>query len=96
MPSLPFRRDMPAPEHRTRKLDERREPPVVARLMVEVRSDGTHTIARGALEDLANGERAAVEASGGTPAAVAAALLKSAFSAPLLGRLLVRRLLGGR
>src|SRR5205085_5408337 len=32
-------------------LEAKREPPVVARLVVEIRSDGSHTIARGAAED---------------------------------------------
>jgi nifR3 family TIM-barrel protein len=43
------------------------EPPVVARLIVEIRSDGTRTIARGAIEDALTGERATVEAHGGSP-----------------------------
>jgi hypothetical protein len=68
------------------------EPPVVARLMVEIRSDGTRTVARGALEDLAGGETAAVEARGTTPAALAASLLKSLVSGPLLARVLGRAL----
>ena len=46
------------------------EPPVIARLVVEVRSDGSRTIARGALE--AGGEAAALEARGTTPAQLAA------------------------
>ena len=44
------------------------EPPVVARLMVEIRSDGSHTIARGALEEMTTGEKVAVEARGDSPA----------------------------
>jgi hypothetical protein len=72
------------------------EPPVVARLMIEIRSDGTRTVARGALEDLANGETAAVEARGSTPAALAASLLKSLVTGPLLAKAVARRLLRGR
>jgi hypothetical protein len=72
------------------------EPPVVARLMIEIRSDGTRTVARGALEDLANGEKAAVEARGSTPAALAASLLRSLVSGPLLAKVLGKRLLRGR
>ena len=72
------------------------EPPVVARFMVEIRSDGTRTIARGALEDVANGESSTIEARGGTPAALAASLLKSLLSTPLLGKVMGRRLLGRR
>jgi hypothetical protein len=72
------------------------EPPVVARLMIEIRSDGTRTVARGALEDLANGEKAVVEARGSTPAALAASLLKSLVSGPLLAKVIGKRLLRGR
>jgi hypothetical protein len=72
------------------------EPPVVARFMVEIRSDGTRTIARGALEDVANGEAAAIEAHGSTPAMLAASLLKSLLSSPLLGKVLDRRRRLGR
>jgi hypothetical protein len=69
------------------------EPPVVARLMVEIRSDGSRTIARGALEDNMSGEKVAVEARGTTPAALAASLVRSMFSAPLLARAIARRLI---
>jgi hypothetical protein len=72
------------------------EPPVVARLIVEIRSDGTRTVARGALEDVANGERVAVEARGSTPAALAASMIRSLFSGPLLAKVVARRLLRGR
>ena len=53
------------------------EPAVVARLMVEIRSDGSHTIARGAMEDLLSGEKVAIEARGSTPVALALGLAKS-------------------
>jgi hypothetical protein len=69
------------------------DPPVVARLIVEIRSDGSRTIARGALDDVAGGEKVAVEARGTTPAALAASLIRSMFSAPLLARVIARRLL---
>lgn len=69
------------------------DPPVVARLMVEIRSDGSRTIARGALDDALNGEKVAVEARGSTPAALAASLIRSLFSGPLLARAIARRLL---
>jgi hypothetical protein len=72
------------------------EPPIVARLMVEIRSDGRRTIARGALEDALNGEKAAVEAHGTTPAALAASLLRQMLTAPLLAKAVARRLLRGR
>ena len=66
---------------------------MVARLIVEIRSDGTRTIARGALDDALNGEKVAVEARGSTPAALAASLIRSLFSAPMLARVITRRLL---
>jgi hypothetical protein len=72
------------------------EPPVVARLMIEIRSDGRRTIARGALEDVTLGEKVAVEARGTSPASLAASLIRSLFSAPLLARAAARRLLRGR
>lgn len=74
--------------------NEAEEPPVVARFMVEIRSDGTRTIARGALDDVANGEKAAIEARGTTPAMLAASLLKSLLASPLLGKVMNRRRLG--
>jgi hypothetical protein len=72
------------------------DPPVVARLVVEIRSDGTRTIARGAMEDAVSGERVAVEARGTTPMALAASLAKTMFSAPMLARHAVRALLDAR
>lgn len=74
------------------------EPPVVARMIVEIRSDGTRTIARGALEDILSGERVKIEASGGTPIQLAASLASNLLSTPfMLGRAanaLVRNRLG--
>jgi hypothetical protein len=58
------------------------EPPVVAQLMIEIRSDGSHTIARGALHDLRSNESAHVHAEGKTPAALIASLLQSLLSLP--------------
>jgi hypothetical protein len=62
------------------------ELPVVARIIVEVRSDGLRTVARGAMEDAASQTRVAIEASGATPMELATALAKSLFSAPWLPR----------
>jgi hypothetical protein len=72
------------------------EPPVVARLIVEIRSDGTRTVARGALEDVLGGERVAIVARGTTPMALAASLAKSLFQVPALARHTVKALLQGR
>jgi hypothetical protein len=72
------------------------EPPVVARMIVEIRSDGTRTIARGALEEATTGERVAIEAHGSTPMALAASLAKSMLSAPMLAKQAVRAFLTSR
>ena len=53
------------------------EPPVVARLVVEIRSDGSRTVARGALEDAQRGERVTVEARGDSPFQLAIALARA-------------------
>jgi len=92
-------RGRPAPlvSESGRSLPEKvEEPPVVARLMIEIRSDGSRTIARGALEDAILGEKVALEARGTSPASLAASLIKSLFSGPLLARAVARRLLRGR
>lgn len=71
------------------------EPPVVARLVVEIRSDGSHTIARGALEDSTSGQRTVIEARGTTPLTLALQLAKALTQLPRLGaRSAVRGLLG--
>jgi hypothetical protein len=69
------------------------EPPVVARMIVEIRSDGSRTIARGALEDVATGQRAAIEAKGGTPMQLALSLVRSLGQLPrfALRNVLARR-----
>jgi hypothetical protein len=53
------------------------EPPIVARLVVEIRSDGSRTIARGAMEDAISGEKVAIEARGSTPLSLALGLARS-------------------
>ena len=73
------------------------EPPVVARLVVEIRSDGSRTIARGALEDVANQQRTTIEARGDSPIQLAIALARALTQLPRLGaRSAVRGLLGRR
>ena len=67
------------------------EPPVVARLVIEIRSDGARTVARGALQDAALGREVAIQAEGTTPLALAASLIGSLLRAPILGRMLRRR-----
>ncbi|MFN0246014.1 MAG: hypothetical protein ACKV2T_03845 [Kofleriaceae bacterium] len=73
------------------------EPPVVARLVVEIRSDGSRTIARGAIEDTANGQRTQLEARGDSPLALALQLARALTQLPrLTARSAVRNLLGRR
>lgn len=85
------RHDKPALDSTGRQLPVAdAELPVVARLIVEVRSDGTRTIARGAMEDAASGNRAAIEASGSTPIELAMTLAKSIVAAPWFARQVVR------
>ena len=73
------------------------EPPVVARLIVEIRSDGSRTIARGAMEDVISGQRTMVEARGDSPLQLAIALARSLTQLPRLGaRSAIRGLLGRR
>ena len=72
------------------------EPPVVARMIIEIRSDGTRTIARGAMEDARSGERVSIQAEGSTPMALAASLAKTLFSAPMLAKQAAKALLESR
>jgi hypothetical protein len=58
------------------------EPPVVAQLMIEIRSDGSRTIARGALNDLRSGESAQVHAEGKTPGDLMLSLASSLLALP--------------
>lgn len=69
------------------------EPPVVARLVVEIRSDGRRTIARGAMEDAATGQGVAIEARGDSPLKLAVSLARAMLSVPALGRTATRALL---
>jgi hypothetical protein len=68
------------------ELANEEELPVVARLVVEIRSDGTRTVARGALEDAVTGQRVGVAARGSTPIALAGALARTMLSVPALAK----------
>jgi hypothetical protein len=72
------------------------EPPVVARLVVEIRSDGVRTIARGAAEDRLAGERVAIEARGSSPLSLALSLARALLELPALARTTLAPLLPGR
>ena len=80
-----------------RAVAEVSELPVVARLVVEIRSDGTRTIARGAMEH-PDGHRVTVEAQSTTPWALAKQLAGVLWTIPRLslGRSSLRALLPGR
>ena len=73
--------------------EARGEPPVLARLVIEIRSDGTRTIARGAAEDVAQGERVQIEAEGSTPLALAFSLVRALKDVPALARSFAKGLL---
>jgi hypothetical protein len=79
------------------ELQSTTDPPVIARLVVEIRSDGSRTIARGAMEDAQRGERVTVEARGDSPVQLAIALARALTQLPRLSaRSAVRGLLGKR
>lgn len=79
------------------EIESANEPPVVARLIVEIRSDGSRTIARGAIEDVQTGQRTTLEARGDSPLQLALQLARALTQLPRLGaRSAVRGLLGRR
>jgi hypothetical protein len=80
-------------ENKAKALEPERELPVVARLMVEIRSDGSYTVARGAMEDSVSGQKVAIEASGANPLALALSLAKSLTDVPWLARQAFRALI---
>jgi hypothetical protein len=61
-------------------------PPIVARMVVEIRSDGSRTIARGALEDRITGEKVALHADAATPIALAQQLTGALLRTPALAK----------
>ena len=62
------------------------ELPVVARMVIEIRSDGRRTVARGAIQDTAGGEHVAIDARGSSPMELAGTLAKSIFAIPRSAR----------
>jgi hypothetical protein len=80
------------PDPETEALDTDDELPVVARMVVEIRSDGTRTVARGAIEDGLEGNTVAVEARAGSPLELSRALAKMLFSVPFAN--LIERVAG--
>lgn len=67
------------------------EPPIVARLVVEIRSDGSRTIARGALEDAITDQKVAIKAEGTTPAQLASSLARTLVTLPLFAAKMAQR-----
>jgi hypothetical protein len=72
------------------------ELPVVTRLVIEIRSDGSRTIARGAVEDARTGEKVELRAEGATPLLLLASLLRSLGDVPSLVKRATSRLLAGK
>jgi hypothetical protein len=88
--------DAAPPAHRERDAPAQGELPVVARMIVEIRSDGTRTLARGAVVDVASGQQVAVEIGAGSPWQLAKSLVGLLLSAPRRAGATMRALVGGR
>lgn len=67
---------------RERALSSDDDLPVVARLVVEIRSDGRRTVARGAIEDVGSGAKTAVVARGESPVRLAVDLARAIARLP--------------
>lgn len=82
---------------RDRALSSDDDLPVVARLVVEIRSDGRRTVARGAIEDVGSGVKTAVVARGDSPVRLAVDLARAIARLPrMAARSAVRGMLGAR
>ncbi len=62
--------------------------PVIARMVVEIRSDGSRTIARGALEDVEKKDKIAIRAEGASPLALAGSLARALTQLPRISKAL--------
>lgn len=62
-------------------------------MVVEIRSDGTRTVARGALEDRLNGEMVQLKLESGSPLALARDLAESLLRTPFFAKNAVSALL---
>jgi len=71
-------------------------PPIVARMVVEIRSDGRRTIARGAIEDRILGETVQLRLDGATPLSLARELATSLLKTPVFAKKAISALLAGR
>ncbi len=90
----PTKQLAPRAEHAT-DLASADEPPVVARLVVEIRSDGSRTVARGLLEAPEFGERTSLEVKAATPFQLVLSLVKALFHVPAFASSVVQTLLAG-
>jgi hypothetical protein len=75
------RADDAALDHSAADVATADELPIVARLAIEIRSDGTRTIARGAMHDIASGQQVAIEIGDGTALQLARQLTTQVSSA---------------
>ncbi len=88
---------LPRAAPRDRALASDEDLPVVSRLVIEIRSDGRRTVARGAIEDVTTGVKTAVVARGESPIRLALDLARAIASLPrMAARGAVRGLLGRR
>jgi hypothetical protein len=71
-------------------------PPVVARMVVEIRSDGTRTVARGALEDRLRGETVQLKLESGSPLMLARQLAETLMRTRSLAERAAALVLAGR
>jgi hypothetical protein len=71
-------------------------PPVVARMVIEIRSDGTRTLARGAIEDRLRGETVQVKLESGSPLALAKQLAETLLRTPGTAKKALAAALTGR
>lgn len=86
----------PPPRTEPARTDGDDDLPVVARLVVEIRSDGSRTVARGALEENTTGQSVAVRAEGTTPLALSLQLARSLASLPGLARQRARQAIAAK
>ena len=91
--SRPRPKVVPVEPRETRVAEESDELPVVARMVVEIRSDGTRTIARGAVEDRLADERVALEFRAGSPWELAKSLAKMLMDTPSFAKQAARAML---
>lgn len=95
-PSEPHAVEIVRDERARDAIEKSEEPPIVARLVIEIRSDGRRTIARGAAEDAVLGEKVAVHAEGTTPLSLALSLARTLFDVPALARTAFKAMLTTR